>query len=82
MSEVMASLVSSGAPQQAQQKSQLTPAQNSLDEATTGSEFSSAFHELMNDAMDKPNADASATLPDMAASAMLPLQPFTVNGVS
>ena len=82
MSDVMASLVSSGAPQQAQQKSQLTPAQNSLDESTTGSEFPSAFHQVMNDAMDQPSAEDSATMPDMAASAMLPLQPFSVNSVT
>ena len=82
MAEVMASLVSSGPPQQAQQKSQLSPTQNSLDETATGSEFPSAFHQLMNDAMDQPGTEANAAMPDMAASAMLPLQAFMVNGVT
>jgi len=82
MSEVMASLVNSGATQQAQQKSQLSPGQNTSGETLDESGFPSLFHEVMSDARGESSTDAGAPPLDMTASAMLPLQPFTVNGVT
>lgn len=82
MSEVMASLVNSGATQQAQQKSQLSPGQNASGETVDESGFPSLFHEVMSDARGESSTDAGTPPLDMTASAMLPLQPFTVNGVT